>query len=137
MTERHVLGFRWTRQCRSCCMQQYQPKVDVEYFFTHTAKELPEDYECLGGPEGFLGQPIRRLNPDRDSDFWLRECGHFLPSPKPRWCTRQLKLRPFEGWTKHDLDLGNRVISYVAIRANEPYRSGHIATHPKRWAAPR
>jgi hypothetical protein len=99
--------------------------------------ELPEDYEFLGRLEGFLGRPIRRLNPDRDFDFWLREYRHFLPSPKTRWCTRQLKLRPFERWIKDDLDLGNRVISYVAIRANEPYCSGHIATHPKRWTAPR
>jgi hypothetical protein len=132
MTERHVLGLSGGRDSAALAvfMRQHQPAVDVEYFFTDTGKELPEVYEFLGRLEGFLGRPIRRLNPDRDFDFWLREYGHFLPSPKTRWCTRQLKLRPFERWIKHDLDGGRRVISYVAIRADEPQRGGHIATHP-------
>ena len=82
------------------------------------------------GWRGFLGKPIGRLNPDRDFDFWLREYGHFLPSPKTRWCTRQLKLRPFEQLIKRDLDAGHRVISYVAIRADKSQRGGHVATHP-------
>jgi 3'-phosphoadenosine 5'-phosphosulfate sulfotransferase (PAPS reductase)/FAD synthetase len=132
MTERHVLGLSGGRDSAALAvfMRQNRPEVDIEYFFTDTGKELPEVYEFLGRLEGFLGRPIRRLNPDRDFDFWLREYGHFLPSPKARWCTRQLKLRPFEQWIKGDLEAGNRVISYVAIRADEPHRIGHLATHP-------
>jgi 3'-phosphoadenosine 5'-phosphosulfate sulfotransferase (PAPS reductase)/FAD synthetase len=132
MTERHVLGLSGGRDSAALAvfMRQHQPEVAVEYFFTDTGKELSEVYEYLGRLEGFLGRPIHRLNPDRDFDFWLREYGHFLPSPKTRWCTRQLKLRPFERWIKPDLDAGNRVISYVAIRSDEPQRVGHIATHP-------
>jgi hypothetical protein len=133
MNERHVLGLSGGRDSAALAvfMRQYQPETDVEYFFTDTGKELPEVYEFLGRLEGFLGRPIQRLNPDRDFDFWLREYGHFLPSPKMRWCTRQLKLRPFEEWIRRDLEAGNQVVSYVAIRADEAYRSGHVATHPK------
>jgi 3'-phosphoadenosine 5'-phosphosulfate sulfotransferase (PAPS reductase)/FAD synthetase len=132
MTERHVLGLSGGRDSAALAvfMRQYLPETPVEYFFTDTGKELPEVYEFLGRLEGFLGRSINRLNPDRDFDFWLREYGHFLPSPKTRWCTRQLKLRPFEEWIRADLAAGNKVVSYVAIRADEPYRSGHIATHP-------
>jgi Phosphoadenosine phosphosulfate reductase family len=132
MTEKHVLGLSGGRDSAALAvfMRQCRPEVGVEYFFTDTGKELPEVYEFLGRLEGFLGQLIRRLNPDRDFDFWLREYGHFLPSAKTRWCTRQLKLRPFEQWIKHDLEAGHRVVSYVAIRADEPQRGGHIATHP-------
>jgi hypothetical protein len=133
MTERHVLGLSGGRDSAALAifMRQYEPETPVEYFFTDTGKELPEVYEFLARLEGFLGEPIHRLNPDRDFDFWLREYGQFLPSPKTRWCTRQLKLRPFEEWIKRDLDSGNGVVSYVAIRADEPYRSGHVATHPR------
>ena len=132
MTERHVLGLSGGRDSAALAvfMRQSRPEIDVAYFFTDTGKELPEVYEFLGRLEGFLGKPIRRLNPERDFDFWLREYGHFLPSPKTRWCTRQLKLRPFEQWIKRDLDAGHRVISYVAIRADESQRGGHVATHP-------
>jgi len=132
MTERHVLGLSGGRDSAALAvfMRQTYPELDVEYFFTDTGKELPEVYEFLGRLEGFLGKQIAYLNPDRDFDFWLREYGNFLPSPRTRWCTRQLKLRPFERWIQDDLNAGKSVISYVAIRADEPERVGMHAKHP-------
>lgn len=129
---RHVLGLSGGRDSAALAvhMRQTRPDLDLEYFFTDTGKELPEVYEFLGRLEGFLGKPILRLNSDRDFDFWLREYGNFLPSPRTRWCTRQLKLRPFQEWIKADLDSGRDVHSYVAIRSDEPERTGMYATHP-------
>ena len=100
VTERHVLGLSGGRDSAALAvyMRQNHPEIDIEYFFTDTGKELPEVYEFLGRLEGFLGKPILRLNSDRDFDFWLAQYKHFLPSPKTRWCTRQLKIRPFEEW---------------------------------------
>jgi hypothetical protein len=131
MTERHVLGLSGGRDSAALAvyMRQNHPEIDTEYFFTDTGKELPEVYGFLGRLEGFLGKPILRLNPDRDFDFWLTQYKHFLPSPKTRWCTRQLKIRPFEEWLKPSLARGDRVISYVAIRADEDYREGYTSTH--------
>ena len=74
--------------------------------------------------------------PDRDFDFWLTQYKHFLPSPKTRWCTRQLKIRPFEQWLQPSLDAGTKVVSYVAIRADEDYREGYTATHPEYGGSP-
>ncbi|WP_288417728.1 phosphoadenosine phosphosulfate reductase family protein [uncultured Novosphingobium sp.] len=111
-------------------MRQHHSQLPLEYFFTDTGKELPEVYSFLDKLEGFLGKPIQRLNPDRDFDFWLDEYGNFLPSPRTRWCTRQLKLRPLEHWLKTDLEAGTVIHSYVAIRADEPSREGYQATHP-------
>ena len=102
-------------------MRQNHPALDIDYFFTDTGKELPEVYEYLGRLEGFLGKPILRLNPDRDFDFWLKQYNDFLPSPQTRWCTRQLKLRPFERWLRPMLDAGTTIYSYVAIRSDEEY----------------
>ena len=130
--ERHVLGISGGRDSAALAvfMRQTRPDLTLEYFFTDTGKELPEVYEFLGRLEGFLGAPIKRLNPDRDFDFWLREYNNFLPSPRTRWCTRQLKLRPFERWIRPDLDAGTTIYSYVAIRADESQREGLTATHP-------
>ncbi len=131
-TERHVLGLSGGRDSAALAvhMRQCHPELEIEYFFTDTGKELPEVYEFLGKLEGFLGKPIVRLNPDRDFDFWLRRYKNFLPSPQSRWCTRQLKIRPFENWVKPALESGLRVFSYVAIRADEEYRKGHSSRHP-------
>ncbi len=129
MTEHHVLGLSGGKDSAALAvfMRQHHPELDIEYFFTDTGKELPEVYEFLGGLEGFLGKPIRRLNPDRDFDFWLRQYGHFLPSPSTRWCTRKLKLEPFKQWIRPWLAAKEKVISYVAIRSDEDHRDGMIA----------
>lgn len=131
MAEKHVLGISGGRDSAALAVyvRQRHPELDVDYFFTDTGKELPEVYEFLGRLEGFLGKPIARLNPRRDFDFWLREYNHFLPSPQTRWCTRQLKLAPFEHWVRPMLAAGDRVTSYVAIRSDEDYREGYSAKH--------
>lgn len=129
MSERHVLGISGGRDSAALAvyMRQTRPELDIEYFFTDTGKELPEVYEFLGRLEGFLGKPILRLNPDRDFDFWLKEYNNFLPSPQTRWCTRQLKIKPFESWLRPALASGERINSYVAIRSDEDYREGYIS----------
>lgn len=130
--ERHILGLSGGRDSAALAvhMRQTRPELPLEYFFTDTGKELPEVYSFLDRLEGFLGCPIQRLNPDRGFDFWLEEYNNFLPSPRTRWCTRQLKLKPLEQWLRTDLDAGVHVHSYVAIRADEPSRDGYQSTHP-------
>lgn len=130
---RHVLGLSGGRDSAALAifMRQRHPEVDVEYFFTDTGKELPEVYEYLTRLEGYLGKPIRRLNPDRDFDFWLKSYKNYLPSAQSRWCTRQLKLRPFERWVREFLEAGETVISYVAIRSDEEYREGYQSNKDK------
>lgn len=127
---KHVLGLSGGRDSAALAvyMRQHYPELQIEYFFTDTGKELPEVYEYLGRLEGFLGQPIKRLNPDRPFDFWLMQYNDFLPSPQTRWCTRQLKLRPFEQWIKPVL-ADTTVYSYVAIRSDEQYRAGYASKH--------
>jgi hypothetical protein len=126
-TTRHVLGLSGGRDSAALAvyMRQRHPEIDVEYFFTDTGKELPEVYDYLTRLEGYLGKPVRRLNPDRDFDYWLKSYKNYLPSAQSRWCTRQLKLRPFEAWVRQFLDSGETVVSYVAIRSDEEYREGY------------
>jgi len=127
--EKHVLGLSGGKDSAALAiyMRQNYPELEIDYFFTDTGKELPEVYEFLGKLEGFLGKPILRLNPNRDFDYWLKQYNNFLPSAQTRWCTRQLKLKPFEDWIKPFLAEGTIVHSYVAIRADEPYREGYNA----------
>ena len=47
-----------------------------------------------------------------------------MPSPNTRWCTRELKIRPFEEFAGND-----EVISYVGFRADED-REGYVSTKP-------
>lgn len=128
---KHVLGLSGGRDSAALAiyMRQNRPELEIDYFFTDTGKELPEVYEFLVKLEGFLGKPVLRLNPDRDFDFWLKQYNGFLPSPQTRWCTRQLKLRPFEHWLRPMLKDQATIYSYVAIRSDEEYREGYSSKH--------
>lgn len=130
---RHVLGLSGGRDSAALAvfMRQRHPEIEIDYFFTDTGKELPEVYEYLTRLEGYLGKPVHRLNPDRDFDYWLKTYKNFLPSAQTRWCTKQLKLRPFESWVRGFLDEGDTVISYVAIRSDEDYRDGYQSKKDK------
>jgi 3'-phosphoadenosine 5'-phosphosulfate sulfotransferase (PAPS reductase)/FAD synthetase len=97
---------------------------EMEYVFCDTKKELPETYEYLKRLEALLGKPIEHLHDERGFDHWLNVYGGYLPSSRMRWCTRQLKIRPFERYVGND-----EVISYIGIRADED-RGGYISTKP-------
>ncbi len=97
---------------------------EMEYFFCDTGRELPETYEYLQRLETVLGKPIARLNADRDFDHWLWVFGGALPSPQMRWCTKNLKIKPFEAWIGDD-----SVCTYIGIRADED-REGYISRKP-------
>ena len=124
-TSKHVLGLSGGRDSAALAvyMRQHHPELSIDYFFTDTGKELPEVYEFLGRLEGILGKPILRLNSDRDFDFWLKQYNNFLPSPQTRWCTRQLKLRPFEDWIRPMLELR--------------YKGHQLCRNPQRRRVPR
>ena len=84
------------------------PQIPAEYVFCDTGSELDETYEYLEKLEAYLGKRIVRLNALDDLkvekkhgrtpfDYWLKEVySGFLPTPQARWCTRVLKIRPFE-----------------------------------------
>lgn len=93
----------------------------MEYFFTDTGAELQEVYDTLDKLEAYLGKEIVRLSSERPFDHWLQMHSNYLPSPRQRWCTKFLKIKPFEAFVKDD-----PVISYVGIRADED-REGYIS----------
>jgi 3'-phosphoadenosine 5'-phosphosulfate sulfotransferase (PAPS reductase)/FAD synthetase len=108
-------------------MRDKHPELEVEYVFCDTHKELPETYEYLARIEAYLGKPVTRLSSglgERGFDHYLKVYGEYLPSPNMRWCTRRLKIEPFEDYVGDD-----PVTLYVGIRADEK-REGYISTKP-------
>jgi len=121
---RHILSLSGGKDSSALAVYMRDRVQDMEYVFCDTDKELKETYEYLAKLEAFLGKPIVRLNADRGFDHWLQVYGGYLPSSRMRWCTRQLKLKPFEKYVGDD-----QVVSYVGIRADED-REGYISTKP-------
>lgn len=103
----------------------------MEYVFCDTGKELPETYEFIDLLEVYLNRHIVRLPKELpgysekyDFDHWLEMFGDMLPSSNVRWCTKNLKLLPFEKYLADD-----KVYNYVGIRADE-FREGYISHKP-------
>ena len=120
---------RWRRILGKSGLPERLPLENPEYVFCDTGPELEETYEYLGLLEAYIGQPITRLSAESPPgetpfDHHLQMFGGLLPSSQMRWCTRKLKLEPYE---KHIGD--EPVISYVGIRADED-RDGYISTKP-------
>ena len=121
---RHVLGLSGGKDSTALAIYMHDKVPDMEYFFCDTHEELPEVYEYLDKIKARLGIKITYLSAERGFEHWLDIFNGFLPSAKMRWCTRQLKLNPFEMYVGDE-----DVISYVGIRADED-RDGYISTKP-------
>lgn len=127
-TTRHVLGLSGGKDSAALAIfikNQY-PEIHqrTEYFFSDTGAELKEAYEFLDRLETYLGKEINRLSTGREFGHWLTVHNDMLPSARQRWCTRTMKIKPFEQFVGDD-----PVVSYVGIRADEN-REGYISQKP-------
>lgn len=121
---RHILSLSGGKDSTALAIFMRDKIPEMEYVFCDTDKELRETYEYLNRVEAYLGKRINRLNANIGFDHWHQVYGGYLPSPNMRWCTRQLKLKPFEEFVGDD-----PIISYVGIRADED-RVGYISHKP-------
>lgn len=135
---RHILSFSGGKDSTALAiwlLERY-PEVKFEIVFTDTGVELPETYAYIRRFEAIFGVTVTKLNAldllgvkekgDRNPfDVFLKEYyGGFMPSPQARWCTRVLKIKPFEAYIGKD-----KAYSYIGIRGDED-REGYIQRKP-------
>jgi hypothetical protein len=122
---RHILSLSGGKDSTALAIYLKDRIPEMEYVFCDTGEEVPETYEYLDKLEVFLGKKINRLNPDRPFEHYLKIYRGVLPDARTRWCTRKLKIEPFERF------IGDEpCISYIGIRADEQHRKGYISTKP-------
>lgn len=99
-------------------LAEVEPR-DYVYVCTPTGDELPPMVEHWKRLETLLGKPLLRVRPPFD----LKGCcerNHALPSFRMRFCTKSLKIIPYQSWIMQHLP----AVSYVGLRADEPGRAG-------------
>lgn len=128
---RHILGISGGKDSAalSIYMNEQFRDLDIEYYTCDTGRELIETYKLIDRLESKMGKKIIKLDAVDLSnissvsafDHFLEMYGGYLPSSTSRWCTKKLKLDPFEAY------IGNEpTISYVGIRGDED-RDGYIS----------
>jgi hypothetical protein len=128
---RHVLGISGGKDSAALAiyMKDRYPKLDLTYYFTDTGKELDETYQLIERLESYLGKKVARLESDEAKksgqapfDYYYKVFRGYLPSSQARWCTKLMKIEPFEAF------VGDApTLSYVGIRGDED-REGYIST---------
>ncbi len=118
---RHILALSGGKDSAALAVYLKDKIPDLEYVFLDTGHELPETYEYLDRIRAVLGINITRIKSKRSFEYWLRIKNYFLPSPRQRWCTEVLKIKPYEEY------IGNeKTVSYVGLRWDED-RMGYIS----------
>jgi 3'-phosphoadenosine 5'-phosphosulfate sulfotransferase (PAPS reductase)/FAD synthetase len=121
---RHILSLSGGKDSAALAIYMRDRVPDMEYIFHDTDKELPETLDYLSRLQAILGKEVTTTSAVDNFDHWLAVYGGMLPSNHRRWCTKMLKLKPFEAYVGDD-----SVINYVALRADEK-RIGYISTKP-------
>jgi len=128
---RHVLGISGGKDSAALAiyLNNLYPNLNIDYYTCDTGKELDETYQLIDNLEVYLGKKIKKIQAAEDSsqdpfDHYLALQGDFLPSAQARWCTRKLKIEPFEKYIGE-----TPTISYVGIRGDEN-RDGYVSTKP-------
>lgn len=120
---RHLLGLSGGKDSAALALYMKDKVPNMEYYFCDTHVELPETYAYLKKLETKLGKKIKVLT-SGGFDYWLSKKNGFLPSVRARWCTKKLKILPFQKYVGSD-----NVISYIGLRADEN-RANYIVTKP-------
>jgi len=121
---RHILSLSGGKDSAALAIYMRDRIPHMEYIFHDTDKELPETYDYLHRLEAILGKRITKTTAEHNFDHWLTVFGGMIPSNHRRWCTKLLKLKPFETYVGD-----SPVINYVALRADEK-REGYISHKP-------
>lgn len=122
---RHILSLSGGKDSAALAVYMRDRVPEMEYIFHDSGMELPETYDYLDRLGLYLGKKVERTTDKRGGfEHWYRVYGRMLPSNNRRWCTRQLKLKPFEEHVG-----GDRVFNYIGLRADEQ-REGYISHKP-------
>jgi len=112
---RHIVALSggWDSTALALRLAEVEP-MEYEYICTPTGAELPEMQEHWNHLESLLGKPLNKLTTGRTLQG-LVVIQKSLPNVWMRWCTRLLKIEPFQ-----DYILDNRpCVVHVGIRADE------------------
>lgn len=111
---RHIVALSGGKDSVAMALRlaEVEPR-QYEYVYTPTGNELPVMKEHITKLECILGAPIRDLAPQ--TLVQIIEANKMLPNYWARFCTRQIKIAPFEKFVR---SVGECTV-YVGIRADE------------------
>ena len=123
--EYHILSLSGGKDSTALAffMKENMPEIfeKLELVFSDTECDLPETYDYLNKIEIFLGKKIRIIRAEKNFEHLIQIYKN-LPAPHRRWCTVEMKTKPFSKYL-HSLNAAAVKNLYVGIRADEAHRA--------------
>jgi 3'-phosphoadenosine 5'-phosphosulfate sulfotransferase (PAPS reductase)/FAD synthetase len=112
----HIVGLSGGKDSTAMALRlkELHPDTAYEFVCTPTGNELPEMRAHWTNLERILGQPLIHANAGV-SLVGLIAQQKAIPNWRMRWCTRKLKIEPFQAYVLGHLP----AVTYVGIRADE------------------
>lgn len=123
----HLVGLSGGKDSTALALllKEQNPSVPYNYICTPTGDELPEMNEHWLKLGEMLGSPVIPLMGGTLKS--VCESNNALPNFRMRFCTRDLKIKPFL-----DLALSTKpCVCYVGLRGDEEARAGTTIDHPE------
>jgi hypothetical protein len=98
-------------------LNEREPRT-YEYVFTPTGDELPEMLEHWARLADLLGTPLTPVTSGYSLQGLIARY-QALPNWRQRWCTRILKIEPFQAHAQVFAAEGDDVTLYIGLRADE------------------
>ena len=119
--EYHILSLSGGKDSTALAffMKENMPEIfeKLELVFCDTEHEIPETYDYLNKIEVFLNKKIHVVKPERSFEH-IYQIYNQIPSITRRWCTVELKTKPFRNFIKKSYS--DRIVNmYIGIRADE------------------
>ncbi len=124
---KHIIGLSGGKDSTAMALRlaEVEPR-DYTFVCTPTGDELPEMEPHWRKLEGIFGKKITRVDPGYTLKTLIAKM-NMLPNFRARFCTRMLKIRPYEYWMRSQLP----ATSYIGLRADEEGRSGYESDFPE------
>ena len=118
---RHIVAFSGGKDSTAMMLRlaEVEPRDNYEYVITPTGDELPEVYEHWNKTAEMLDKRLTLLTSGKSLQGLIRDW-KALPNWRQRWCTRVLKIEPFNAFLLN----ARPAVTYVGLRADEESRKG-------------
>lgn len=112
----HIVGLSGGKDSTAMALRlrEVNPNVDYQFVCTPTGNELPDMMAHWDKVGELLGSPLIKVNAGV-SLLGLIAKQKAIPNWRMRWCTRMLKIEPFQVYVLQNTP----AVTYVGIRADE------------------
>lgn len=129
----HVVNFSGGKDSTAMLLRMLELEMRVDVIlYCDTSVEFPAMQEHIKKVSEYIQRPIKILKNKKDFEYFLlnheftpkyggHSKGFSFPTPRIRWCTKELKTNLLEKYKKK-LEDRFEVINYIGIASDELYR---------------